>query len=312
MVRETHLQVDHLVAPLFVMEGCCKRHPVPSMPDVERLTVDELLREVEELMALGIPAVALFPLIPEEKKDVVGSEALNPDGLYPQAIRRLKETFPELVVISDIALDPYSSLGHDGIVRNGEVDNDETLEVLANMAVLHAQAGADVVAPSDMMDGRVAAIREALDEAGYTQVAILAYSAKYASALYGPFRDALESAPRPIGGVPGDKKTYQMDPANAREALREVMLDIEEGADIVMIKPAHAYLDVIRRVREAVDVPVAAYHVSGEYAMVMAAVRNGWLDERAATLEILTAIRRAGADIILTYFARKAAQWLNA
>ncbi len=312
MVRETHLRVDDLVAPLFVMEGCCTRQPVPSMPDVERLTVDELLREVEALVALGIPAVALFPLIPEEKKDAVASEALNPEGLYPRAIQRLKETFPELVVISDVALDPYSSLGHDGIVRDGEVVNDETLEVLANMAVLHAQAGADVVAPSDMMDGRVAALRQALDEAGFSQVAILAYSAKYASALYGPFRDALESAPRELEGVPADKKTYQMDPANAREALREVMLDLEEGADIVMVKPAHAYLDVIYRVREAVDVPVAAYHVSGEYAMIMAAARQGWLDERTAALEVLTAIRRAGADIIFTYFARKAAQWLNA
>jgi len=311
LVRETRLSVDHLVAPLFVVEGCCVREEILSMPGYYRLSVDELIKEAVSLAALGIPAVALFPVIDESLKDPLATEALNPEGLYPRAIRRLKEELPELVVISDVALDPYSSVGHDGIVRNGEVINDETLEILANMAVLHAEAGADVIAPSDMMDGRVAAIREALDNAGYTQVAILAYSAKYASAFYGPFRDALDSAPRKAEGIPADKKTYQMDPANVREALREVLLDIEEGADMVMIKPAHAYLDVISRVKEAVDVPVAAYHVSGEYAMIMAAVQHGWLDERSTVMEVLTGIKRAGADIILTYFARKAAKWLQ-
>jgi len=240
-----------MVAPLFVMEGCCVREEILSMPGYYRLSVDELIKEAVSLAALGIPAVALFPVIDESLKDPLATEALNPEGLYPRAIRRLKEELPELVVISDVALDPYSSVGHDGIVRNGEVINDETLEILANMAVLHAEAGADVIAPS------------------------------------------------------------QMDPANVREALREVLLDIEEGADMVMIKPAHAYLDVITRVKEAVDVPVAAYHVSGEYAMIMAAVQHGWLDERSTVMEVLTGIKRAGADIILTYFARKAAKWLQ-
>jgi len=311
MVRETRLSVDQLVAPLFVVEGHGVRQEVPSMPGQYRLSIDELVREARELHALGIPAVALFPALDESLKTPDGREALNPDGLYPRAIRAVKEAVPELLVITDVALDPYSSDGHDGIVRDGRILNDETVEILARMAVVQAQAGADIVAPSDMMDGRVGAIRQALDEAGFTEVAILSYTAKYASAFYGPFRDALDSAPRHRPGVPPDKKTYQMDPANAREALRELRLDLEEGADMVMVKPALPYLDVIYRVKQAADVPVAAYHVSGEYAMLKAAALNGWLDEKAAVLEALTAIARAGADVILTYFAKQVAQWLQ-
>ena len=311
MVRETRLSVDRLVAPLFVVEGHGMCQEVPSMPGQYRLSIDELVREARELHALGIPAVALFPALDESLKTPDGREALNPDGLYPRAIRAVKEAVPELLVITDVALDPYSSDGHDGIVRDGRILNDETVEILARMAVVQAQAGADIVAPSDMMDGRVGAIRQALDEAGFTEVAILSYTAKYASAFYGPFRDALDSAPRHRPGVPPDKKTYQMDPANAREALRELRLDLEEGADMVMVKPALPYLDVIYRVKQAADVPVAAYHVSGEYAMLKAAALNGWLDEKAAVLEALTAIARAGADVILTYFAKQVAQWLQ-
>ena len=311
MVRETRLSVDQLVAPLFVVEGQGIRQEVPSMPGQYRLSIDELVREARALHALGIPAVALFPALNDAQKTPDGREALNPDGLYPRAIRAVKDAVPELLVITDIALDPYSSDGHDGIVQAGRILNDETVEILARMAVVQAEAGADIVAPSDMMDGRVGAIRRALDEAGFVDVAILSYTAKYASAFYGPFRDALDSAPRHRPGVPPDKKTYQMDPANAREALRELRLDLEEGADMVMVKPALPYLDVIYRVKQAADVPVAAYHVSGEYAMLKAAALNGWLDEKAAVLEALTAIARAGADVILTYFAKQVAQWLQ-
>jgi porphobilinogen synthase len=311
MVRETRLTVDHLVAPLIVVEGRGVRQEIASMPGQYRLSLDELRREAAALRGLGVPAVALFPKIEETLKDPRGSEALNPEGLFLRAIRAVKEEVPELLVISDVALDPYSSDGHDGLVRDGRVVNDETLEALAAMAVAQAAAGADIVAPSDMMDGRVAALREALDAHGFTETAILAYTAKYASAYYGPFRDALDSAPRQREGVPGDKKTYQMDPANAREALRELALDLEEGADMVMVKPAGPYLDVIYRVKEVSDVPVAAYHVSGEYAMLHAAARNGWLDLRAAATEALTAIRRAGADVILTYLARQMAAWMK-
>ena len=281
------------------------------MPGQFRLSVDELVKEAAEISGLGIPGVALFPAIRDDLKDPTGTESLNPEGLFPRAIRAVKDAAPDLLVISDVALDPYSSDGHDGIVRDGKIVNDETLEVLAQMAVVQANAGADIIAPSDMMDGRVAAIRDALDGAGYEDVSILSYTAKYASAFYGPFRDALDSAPRARAGIPADKKTYQMDPANAREALRELMLDLEEGADMVMVKPALPYLDVIYRVREASDVPVAAYHVSGEYAMLTAAAGNGWLHRRDAVLEALTSIRRAGADIILTYFAKEAAGWLS-
>ncbi len=306
LVRETRLSPDDFVLPLFIHEEAADAE-IPSMPDVRRLGPDGLLREVDGALAEGIRAVVLFPKVPEERKTNDGREALRDDGLVQRSVAALKARFPELAVVTDVALDPYSSAGQDGIVdEDGNVLNDETVEVLAAQAVSHARAGADVVSPSDMMDGRVAAIRAALDEAGFSQVSILSYTAKYASAFYGPFRDALDSAPRG-----GDKKTYQMDPANAREALREVALDEAEGADMIMVKPAGPYLDVIRAVRRATALPVAAYQVSGEYAALCAAARNGWLDERACALESLVAIRRAGADVILTYFARKAACWLR-
>ncbi len=306
LVRETELTPAHLILPLFVCEGRQRRVAIASMPGCFRLSRDLIVREAKEARKLGISAVALFPALPGRLKDREASESLNPDGLLPQTVRALKDAVPELAIITDVAMDPYSSDGHDGYVNErGEIDNDRTLEILSAMALVQADAGADLVAPSDMMDGRVAAIRARLDAAGAHQTGILAYSAKYCSAFYGPFRDALDSAPRH-----GDKKTYQMDPANAREALREVKLDVAEGADIVMVKPALPYLDVIRAVRAAVDVPVAAYQVSGEYAMIKAAAQAGWLDETRCMLESLTAIRRAGADIILTYFAKAAARSL--
>jgi porphobilinogen synthase len=306
LVQETHLRVQDLIYPLFVMEGENQRQAVESMPGCYRYTLDLLLKEVEEAANLGIPAVALFPVVPEEKKDPTGRESFNPEGLIQRAVRRLKQEIPEIVVITDVALDPYSSEGHDGIVRDGVILNDETVEVLVKQALSQAEAGTDIVAPSDMMDGRVGAIREALDEQGYTDVAILAYSAKYASAFYGPFRDALGSAPKW-----GDKKTYQMDPANTREALKEVELDEAEGADMVMVKPALAYLDIIYRVKEATNLPVAAYNVSGEYAMIKAAEQKGWIDGKKVMMESLLAMKRAGADMILTYFAKEAALLLR-
>ncbi len=307
MVRETSLTPAHLVAPLFVVDGDRERQPIPSMPGYERLSIDLLLEKCRQLADLGIGGIALFPALPAYKKDKTASEATNPDGLFPRAVSAVKEQVPELTIFTDVALDPYSCDGHDGLVsETGEILNDETVEVLARMAVLHARAGADYVAPSDMMDGRVGAIREALDVEGFHNVGIMAYSAKYASAFYGPFRDALDSAPKF-----GDKKTYQMDPANVREALREVRLDLAEGADMVMVKPALAYLDVIRAIREISDVPITAYQVSGEYAMVKAAAERGWMDGDRVMLEILMAIRRAGADVIFTYFAEEAAQQLG-
>ncbi|MEO0742655.1 MAG: porphobilinogen synthase, partial [Bacteroidota bacterium] len=296
--------------PLFVEDGSGRRTPIEAMPGQFRYSVDTLAEEARAVADLGLSAVALFPALDASLKDRTGSEALNPDGLFPRAIRAVKDAAPGLLVVSDVALDPYSSDGHDGVVRGGVVQNDETLDLLAQMAVVQAEAGADIIAPSDMMDGRVGAIRAALDEAGFADVAILSYAAKYASSFYGPFRAALDSAPRELDDVPRDKATYQMDPANAREALREVALDLDEGADMVMVKPALAYLDVIHRVRELSDVPVAAYHVSGEYAMLHAAAERGWLDLRAAALEATTAIRRAGADLILTYFAKDLARWI--
>lgn len=311
VARETRLSVDNLVAPLFVIDGSHQKQAIEAMPGQYRLSVDELIKEASRLHNLGLPAIALFPVIPDELKNATGTEGLNPDGLFPRAIRGLKAELPSLLIISDVALDPYSSDGHDGIVSGGVVQNDETLEILSQMALVQAKAGADIIAPSDMMDGRVAAIREVLDTAGFSHTAILAYSAKYASAYYGPFREALDSAPRESRDIPGDKKTYQMDPANARESLREVMLDLEEGADMVMVKPALNYLDIIYRVRELSDVPVAAYHVSGEYAMIKSAAQAGWLNEKAAVMESMIAIRRAGADLILTYFAGAIAQWLQ-
>lgn len=311
MARETRLSVDNLVAPLFVKRGSNIREPISSMPGCHRLSVDNLVEEARELYELGIPAVALFPVIPDEEKDHEASHALNPDGLYPRAVRALKKKVPDLMVITDTALDPYSADGHDGIVEDGTIVNDPTVSIMTDIARLHAEAGADIIAPSDMMDGRVGAIRRILDENGHADVSIMSYTAKYASSFYGPFRDALDSAPRADRDVPEDKSTYQMDPANAEEAVREVELDLEEGADMVMVKPAHAYLDVIYRLRQVSRVPVAAYHVSGEYAMLKAAAANGWLNEKAVVQETLTSIKRAGADVILTYFAKEAAQWLH-
>lgn len=294
------------IAPLFVVEGKNTRDPIVSMPGYFRFSLDLLAAEIKELYALGIRSVLLFVKVPDERKDNQGTEALNPDGLMQRAIRLVKETQPELCVMTDVALDPYSSFGHDGIVENGEIVNDETVEVLARMALSHAQAGADIVAPSDMMDGRIAAIRKTLEAEDYIHTGIMAYSAKYASCFYGPFRDALDSAP----GF-GDKKTYQMNPANIREAIREAQLDEQEGADIVMVKPGLPYLDVVRAVRESVNVPVSVYQVSGEYAMIKAAAQNGWLNEEQAMMESLLAFRRAGADLIATYFAKDAARLLT-
>ena len=306
MVRETKVSPEDLIWPLFVIEGKDTQHEITTMPGVFRLTVDRLVAQAQEAYRLGIPAVALFPALPDSKKNHRATESLNREGLLQRCVRTLKDKVPELLVITDVAMDPYSDDGHDGLVENGEILNDPTLEILAAMAISQAEAGADVVAPSDMMDGRVGFLREALDESGHSNVNILAYSAKYASAFYGPFRDALDSAPRH-----GDKKTYQMDPANGREALREVMIDIEEGADMVMVKPALPYLDVIARVKDEATVPVAAYNVSGEYAMIKMSARAGCIDETLGMVESLTAIKRAGADTILTYFALEMATLLN-
>jgi porphobilinogen synthase len=303
LVRETDLEPKHLVQPLFVVAGEEIREEVPSMPGVERYSITELVAEASELQAAGIGAVILFGI--PASKDEAGSGAYDPEGVVQMAVRALKEAHPELVVITDVCLCEYTSHGHCGVVRDGEVDNDITIELLAKTAISQADAGADVVAPSDMMDGRIGAIRSQLDEEGHPNVAIIAYSAKYASAFYGPFREAAESTPQF-----GDRRGYQMDGANALEAVREAELDLDEGADVVMVKPAMPYLDVIRRVKEQTGAPVGAYQVSGEYSMLKAAAANGWIDERAAVLESLTAIRRAGADLVLTYFAKEAAGWL--
>ena len=310
MVRETTLSPSDFILPLFFHEDA-EDTPIASMPGVTRWSLDSLVREAGEAHALGIPAVVLFPKIEEALKTPDGKECHNADGLVPRAIRALKAAHPSLCVITDVALDPYNSDGHDGIVKRSEngdlsVLNDETVEILCEQALCHARAGADIVAPSDMMDGRVTAIRDVLDAEGFTDVSILSYTAKYASAFYGPFRGALDSAPKE-----GDKKTYQMDPANVREAVRETLLDEAEGADMLMVKPAGIYLDVIAKVRETTTLPVAAYQVSGEYLMLKSASAAGWLDERAIVLESLTAIKRAGASMILTYFAKQAAAWLR-
>jgi len=309
LMRETTLTPDDFIYPMFVIEGRQRREPVPSMPDVERVTIDELLREGEALLRLGVPAVALFPVTDGSRKSADGREAFNPDGLAQRAVRALKEAMPELGVITDVALDPFTTHGLDGVIDStGYVLNDVTVEVLVRQALSHAEAGADVVAPSDMMDGRIGSIRRALEGAGHVNTRILAYSAKYASSFYGPFRDAVGSA----GSLgKGTKHEFQMDPANSDEAIREVALDLEEGADMIMIKPGMPYLDIVRRVKDEFGAPTFVYQVSGEYAMLMAAARNGWLDERAVALESLLGIRRAGADGILTYFARKAAGWLR-
>lgn len=309
LMRETRLSVDDLIQPVFVMEGKDRAEPVPSMPGISRVTVDRLFTQVEKFLKLGIPAIALFPVVPTSKKDTKAVEAFNPKGLVPQTVRALKKNFPELGIITDVALDPYTSHGQDGLIDStGYVLNDETVAVLVKQALSHAAAGADVVAPSDMMDGRISAIRDALEKAGHIHTRLLAYSAKYASNFYGPFRDAVGSA-ESLGH--GSKDSYQMDPANSDEALREVALDIEEGADMVMIKPGMPYLDIVRRVKERFGIPTFVYQVSGEYAMLMAAAKNGWLNERACVLESLLSIKRAGADAILTYFAERAAEWLK-
>jgi porphobilinogen synthase len=309
LMRETRLSVDDLIQPVFVIEGKNQAEPVASMPGISRVTVDRLLKQAETLAALGIPALALFPVVGPEKKSAQAEEAYNPAGLVPRTVRELKKNFPGLGVITDIALDPYTSHGQDGLVDGtGYVLNDETVAVLVKQALCHAEAGADVVAPSDMMDGRIGAIRDALEKVGHANTRILAYAAKYASNFYGPFRDAIGSAAN-LGS--GDKCSYQMDPANSDEALREVALDLEEGADMVMVKPGLPYLDIVRRVKETFGVPTFVYQVSGEYAMLRAAASTGSLDERAVVMESLLCIKRAGADAILTYFAEKAAEWLK-
>jgi len=310
LMRETQLGVDNLIYPVFVIEGRGQRVPVDSMPGVERYSVDELVRECASLVNLGIPAITLFPVTPVAKKSLDGRESWNPDGLAQQAVRAVKKEFPQLGVITDVALDPFTTHGQDGIIDEaGYVLNDITLEALVRQARSHADAGADVVAPSDMMDGRIGAIRAVFETAKLHNTRILAYSAKYASAYYGPFRDAVGSAGQ-LGK--GNKFSYQMDPANSDEALREVRMDIEEGAGMVMVKPGLPYLDIVRRVKDTFGMPTFVYQVSGEYSMIMAAARNGWIDERAVALESLMSIRRAGADGILTYFAKRAAEWLRA
>ncbi len=309
LMRETHLTPDDLIYPVFVLEGEGNREPVASMPGVERLSIDLLVKEAKEIAALGVPAMALFPVTPPEAKSEKAEEAYNPDGLAQRAVRAVKEAVPELGVITDVALDPFTTHGQDGLIdESGYVLNDETVEVLVRQALSHAQAGADVVAPSDMMDGRIGDIRDVLESEGFIHTRILAYSAKYASSYYGPFRDAVGSAAN-LGK--GNKYTYQQDPANSDEALREVALDLQEGADMVMVKPGMPYLDIVRRVKDQFGVPTFVYQVSGEYAMHMAAIQNGWLDERAVITESLICIKRSGADAVLTYFAKRVAEWLN-
>ncbi len=300
LVTENSVHVQDLVMPLFVMEGLNKQEVISSMPQIFRLSIDRLLFEIEACMTLGITAFAPFPYLPDDKKDSLASESTKVNGLYLQAIQEIKKRFPELCLFTDVAMDPYSSDGHDGLVKNGKILNDETLPILSNMALAQAQAGADFVAPSDMMDGRVGHIRKTLDAAGYQNVGIMAYTAKYASAFYGPFRDALQSAPKF-----GDKKTYQMNPANIKEALVEAELDYAEGADFMMVKPALSYLDVIRELTQKYPLPIAAYNVSGEYAMVKAAAERGWIDGERVMQEILLSIKRAGASVIFTYFAKE-------
>jgi porphobilinogen synthase len=306
MVAETILTPADFIAPLFIDEGQNIESPILSMPGYYRRSVDLTVKEAKELWSMGIRCVLLFIKCKDELKDNTGKEAWNKNGLMQRSIRAIKEAIPEMVVMTDVALDPYSSYGHDGIVKDGQIINDETVEALVKMSTSHAAAGADFVAPSDMMDGRIGAIRSGLEEEGFTQTGIMSYSAKYASCFYGPFRDALDSAP----GF-GDKKTYQMDTANRMEAIKETLMDVEEGADIVMVKPALAYLDIIREVKNAVEIPVSAYQVSGEYAMIKAAAQQGWLNEEKAIIETLTSIKRAGADLIATYFAKEAVRLIN-
>ena len=306
LVAETHLSPSDFIAPLFIVEGNDIKEEISSMKNYYRHSVDLTVKEVKELWKMGVKSILLFVKSKDELKDNKGTEALNPNGLMQRSIRAIKDACPEMVVMTDVALDPYSSYGHDGIVEGNEIVNDATVEVLAKMSVSHAQAGADFVAPSDMMDGRIGAIRKALEVNNFTKTGIMAYSAKYASCFYGPFRDALDSAP----GF-GDKKTYQMDYSNRIEAVKEALSDVEEGADIIMVKPALSYMDIIREVKDAVDVPVSCYNISGEYAMIKAAAQMGWIDENKAILETLTSMKRAGADLIATYFARDAVRLIS-
>lgn len=306
LVAETVLSPNDFIVPMFIMEGNGEQSEISSMPGYYRRSLDLTIQEVKELWNMGLKSVLLFVKSKDELKDNKGTEALNPDGLMQRSIKAIKDAVPEMVIMTDVALDPFSSFGHDGIVENGEIVNDATVEVLAEMSVSHARAGADFVAPSDMMDGRIGAIRSALEQSGFSRTGIMAYSAKYASCFYGPFRDALDSAP----GF-GDKKTYQMDYSNRIEAVREAVMDVEEGADIVMVKPALAYLDIIREVKNVVDVPVSCYNISGEYAMIKAAARMGWINEDNAILETLFSMKRAGADLIATYFAKDAVRLLG-
>jgi porphobilinogen synthase len=306
LVAETTLTSNDFIAPLFIDEGKNVVYEIPSMPGYYRRSIDETILEIKELWDLGIKSVLLFIKAADELKDNTGKESWNPDGLMQRSIREIKNALPEMLIMTDVALDPYSSYGHDGIVENGEIVNDPTVDALVKMSLSHAKAGADFVAPSDMMDGRIGAIREALEENNFTRTGIMAYSAKYASCFYGPFRDALDSAP----GF-GDKKTYQMDYSNRTEAVKEALMDEDEGADIVMVKPAMAYLDIIREVKNSVTIPVSAYHVSGEYAMIKATAKMGWIDENKAILESLSSIKRAGADLIATYFAKDAAKLIQ-
>ncbi len=309
LIRENTLTTDDLIFPIFIIEGNNKRETIASMPGIERLSIDQLLIEAAELLALGIHAVALFPVVPIEKKSLNAEEAFNKDGLAQRAVRALKQNFAALAVITDVALDPFTTHGQDGLTdEKGYVMNDETIEVLIKQALSHAQAGSDIVAPSDMMDGRIGAIREALEENGFIHTNILAYAAKYASSYYGPFRDAVGSA---VNLGTSSKETYQMDPANTDEAIREVGLDIDEGADILMIKPGLAYLDIVYRIKQTFGMPTFAYHVSGEYAQIKAASQNGWIDEKKVVLETLLCFKRAGSDAILTYYAKQAAKWLK-
>ena len=311
LVRETIISPDDFLVPLFVVEGKGIKEEIPSMPNYYRLSLDNLEKEVKELWKVGLSAVLLFVKVPDNLKDNKGSEALNENGLMQLAIKTVKNACPDMLVMTDIALDPYSSFGHDGIAEDGKILNDETSGILAEMSVSHANAGADFVAPSDMMDGRVKIIREALEDEGFTDTGIMSYSAKYASAFYGPFRDALDSAPVDMKNVPKDKKTYQMDPANRKEAIRETRMDIEEGADIIMVKPGLSYLDIVRDIKNAFDIPVAVYQVSGEYAMLKAAAEKGWLDHDAVMMEQLISIKRAGASIIASYFAKDAVRLMG-
>ena len=311
LVQETILTPNDFLVPLFVVEGKSVKEEIPSMPDYYRLSLDHLEKEVKELWGMGLCAVLLFVKVPDNVKDNKGSEALNANGLMQRAIKAVKNACPDMLVMTDVALDPYSSFGHDGIVENGKILNDETTDILAEMCISHAEAGADFVAPSDMMDGRILTIREALEEEGYTDTGIMSYSAKYASGFYGPFRDALDSAPVDMKDVPKDKKTYQMDFANRFEAIKETQMDIDEGADIVMVKPGICYLDIVREIKNEVDVPVAVYQVSGEYAMLKAAAEKGWLDHDAVMMEQLIAIKRAGANIIASYFAKDAVRLMG-